>query len=311
MDLDKTDAILFDHLLSNARISVKELAKAIGKSKATVVKRIKHLEEGQYILRYDGIINWQKLPFIKKVYFIKTSKEASLVAKLINNRSVFSIITLSGIYNLQVWCFFLDELQQEAFESLLKEPYMEVTITKLTFPRVSFFDIPVNISESGRSTRKDDLKLSSIDIKILKHMAQGHGRDSILEISRTLKTPYDSTHYHLNALLRNGYFTAIIAQPGTNKWTLQTTCLIIKCRSKQSANALYTMLQKTQRIISNAIGENILLVHFLSKTHIEYRETLSTIMAKQREDIEDLVITHWEKVMLNNRYPLEHLLHKK
>ena len=76
MDLDEKNKVLFEHLLAYARFSIKDLAKVLDVSKATVIKRIKFLEENKYISRYDAIINWQKLPFIKKVYFFKVSGDA-------------------------------------------------------------------------------------------------------------------------------------------------------------------------------------------------------------------------------------------
>lgn len=310
MDLDLTNKILFEHLLAYARLSVKELSKILKVSKSTVIKRIKFLEENEYISRYDAIINWQKLPFIKKVYFAKVDEKIKeFEVLMISQKPVFSLITLSGLHNFQIWCFFKNETQKKEFEKLLSKTTQEgITLQELVFPRVTFFDVMINLHPPKIEDKK--LKITNVDTAIMKHMAQGHGRDSFYEISRALKLPYDSVHYHGKKILKAGYFLAVIAQPGTNKFTLQTTSVLIKCVDEESANKLYMLLKKTPRVISDSVGKDCkVLAHFLSQTHSEYRNTLSNIFSLvQRDKIKTVLITHWDKVILNNRYPLEYLL---
>lgn len=310
MDLDLKDKVLFEHLISYARFPVKDLARVLKVSKATVIKRLKFLEENQYISRYDAIINWQKIPFVKKVYFVKVHENHKEFENAIySKKPVFSLVTLSGLYNYQVWCFFRTKTQESDFERLLKkQDYLAINISELKFPKVTFFDIPLQLSLP--KVKNKNLRVSLIDVMVMKHMAQGHGRESFYKMSAELKLPYDSVHYHGKNILGSGYFEAIVAQPGTNKFTLQTTCLLIQCIDKKSAGELYKLLQKTTKIMSNAIGgDSKLLVHFLSQTHSGYRETLSKILSLiPRNKIKDVLIAHWDQVILNNRYPLEYFL---
>lgn len=310
MDLDIKNKILFEHLLKYARFSIKDLARILKVSKATVIKRLKFLEEKGYISRYDAIIDWQKIPFIKKIYFVKVDKgNKEFERQMISKKPVFSLITLSGLYNYQVWCFFKTKQQQSEFEKQLRKfTYKEINVSELIFPRVSFFDLPLQLPIPKINEKA--LKIRSIDVDIMKHMAQGNGRDSFYEISNKLNLPYDSVHYHGKNLLSSGYFSTIIAQPGSSRFTLQTTCLLIQCVDNETSSHLYNLLQKTPKILSDATcKENKVLVHFLSQTHSEYRETLSEILSIiSRNKIKDVLITHWNKVLLNNRYPLEYFL---
>jgi len=310
MDLDASNKVIFEHLLANARFSVKDLAQVLKVSKATIIKRLKFLEEKEYILRYDAIINWQKLPFIKKVYFVKVNGELEeFEKKIVAQNSVFSLIALSGLYNYQVWCFFKTRKQQLEFEKLLGSfSYEEVNVKELIFPRVTFFDTPLQISIP--KIQDSEIRITKIDVAIMKYMAQGHGRDSFYEISKMLKIPYDSVHYHGKNLIRAGYFLAIVAQPGANKFTLQTTALVIHCLNEKSTHNLYQALQHTPHVISNSLANgNIVMIHFLSQTHVEYRETLSKILSLiPKDNIKNVLITHWDKVILNNRYPLEYFI---
>lgn len=313
MELDEKNRILFEHLLAYARFSIKDLARVMKVSKATVIKRIKFLEKNEYISRYDAIINWQKLPFVKKAYFVKVDEDKDKFEKLmVSEKPVFSVIGLEGLYNYYVWCFFKTRKQQKEFERFLKKfEHFDVEIKELIFPKVTFFDESIKIPMP--KIKESEIKINKTCVDIMKYMAQGHGRDSLYEISNAIKRSYDSVNYHGGKILKSDYFLAIIAQPGTSKFTLQVTCLTINCKDKKTSKRLYEGLKKIQHVQSDAICENNkVLVHFLSQTHVEYRETLSNILnVIPREKIKNILTLHWKNILLNNRYPLEYLLKKK
>lgn len=311
MDLDDKNKIIFETLLVNARAQIKDIAKIIKVTKAAVIKRIRFLEENEYIMRYDAIINWQKLPFIKKTYFIKIEDKEHFENQMIEQKSVFSLIGLSGLYNYQVWCFFKNKKQKIMFEKIIsKYEFTDIEINSLLFPRVTFFNLPLEIAMPKIIDK--ELNISKIDVALMKHMAQGHGRESFYEMSKILKIPYDSAHYHGKNLIRAGYFLATVAQPGTNKFTLQTTSLLIECFNQSTAQQLYEKLKNIAYIRSEAIGKTKVMVHFFSQTHLEYRKTLAEIFSIiPRTSIKKSLITHWDKIILNNRYPLEYFLEKK
>src|SRR3989344_8698308 len=267
MDLDEKNKIIFEHLLVNARAQISDLARILKITKPAVMKRIRFLEEQEYIIRYDAIINWQKLPFIKKTYFVKVENDP--------------------------------QYEQESIE-----------ISTLLFPRVTFFKLHMQLPP--QKIQDKEMKISSIDIAIMKHMAQGHGRQSLYEMSKILKIPYDSVHYHGKNLIKSGYFLAIVAQPGTNKFTLQTTSVMMECSNKQIAQQLHEKVKSLAFIRSDAVGGTKVMIHFLSQTHLEYRTTLAEIFSLMpRTSIKKTLIAHWDKVILNNRYPLEYFLKTK
>ncbi|HLC72138.1 MAG TPA: Lrp/AsnC family transcriptional regulator [Candidatus Nanoarchaeia archaeon] len=311
MDLDEKNKIIFEHLLVNARAQISDLARILKITKPAVMKRIRFLEEQEYIIRYDAIINWQKLPFIKKTYFVKVENDPQFEKQMIQQQSVFSLISLSGLYNYQVWCFFKNKKQQLLFEKIMNQYEQEsIEISTLLFPRVTFFKLHMQLPPP--KIQDKEMKISSIDIAIMKHMAQGHGRQSLYEMSKILKIPYDSVHYHGKNLIKAGYFLAIVAQPGTNKFTLQTTTLLIECSNKQIVQQLHEKVKSLAFIRSDAVGGTKVMVHFLSQTHLEYRTTLAEIFSLMpRTSIKKTLIAHWDKVILNNRYPLEYFLKTK
>lgn len=307
--LDEKDKTIYEHLLVNARFPIKKLAKIINSSQATVINRIKNLGKRGYISRYDAIINWQRLPLIKKIYHIKSKKEQEESKFFINQEPVFSVISLSGIYNLQVWCFFKTKKQVLEFERLLKKfEFVCTEVEILEFPKVSFFNKPIKIQLPKIENK--ELKLDKIDIEIMKYLAFGGARDSLLKIGDKLKINYDTVHYRFKKLLRAGYFLKLVAQPGENEFALQTTVLFIRLNKKTHLDSVYNKLSNLNQIISVAKTKECgLLIHFNSMDFKEYKNKLNEIFSlEDRNNFEVVLTSHWDKIYLNNRYPLEYLL---
>lgn len=307
--LDNKDEIIYEHLLHDARYPVKKLAEIIHSSKATVINRIKKLEKDGYISSYDAIINWQKLPFIKKVYHIKLDKIREEYDLLKGQKCVFSIIQTAGLYKLQVWCFFKTRGQCSEFERLIKKyDYIEVEIEKLEFPKVSFFN--KKIKTISKNIKDQTLKLDKIDIKLMEHLALGGARDSLIKMGDKLKIPYDTAHYRFNRLLKAGYFSRLVAQPGKNPFTLQTTIILLRYSKEVNADKIYDKLSSIEQIISLAkANDNSILIHFNSLNFQQYQNKLDELCSLSDPKKTDVIlISHWKDILLNNRYPLEFLI---
>jgi DNA-binding Lrp family transcriptional regulator len=306
--LDEKDKILYEHLLANARFPIKKLANAIDSSQATVVNRIRNLEERGYISGYDAIINWQKLPFIKKVYHVKSENKEQEIKFFMGKEPVFSVISLSGIYNLQLWCFFKTKKQNLEFEKLIKNNYVSVDIEKLEFPKVSFFNKQLRIPLPR--TEDKDLRLDKIDIEIMKYLALGGARDSLLKIGNKLNIAYDTVNYRFKRLIKSGYFLRLVAQPGKSAFALQTIVLLIKLNENINLDDFYNKISNLNQIISIAKAkDSCLLVHFNSLNFEEYKNKLNEIFSKEnRKNMEIILVSPWDEIYLNNRYPLDYLL---
>jgi len=309
--LDQKNQVLFEHLLVYARFPVKQLARLIHSSEATVVNRIRQLEQKGFIARYDAIINWQKLPFIKKIYHFRLNprEESACIAFLLKERPVFSIIKTAGITNLQVWCFFASEKQCLNFEKFVQSfAYDCYDIEYLEILRSSFFNQALNLKIPP--IRDQPLSLKPIDISIMKCLAAGNARASFLEVSQKLKLPYDSVHYHATKLLKSGYFSQLVAQPGESAFTLQTTVLVIKLKTPGLAKRLYPEFARCSQVRSLAYSKNNeLVIHFLSLNFSEYQKKLNQLLSiPDRKEILTVSSCHWTHVIINNRYPLEYLL---
>lgn len=305
--LDERDQIIFEHLLANARIQNKELARILGCSEATVIKRIKRLEKEQYIIRYDALVNWQAVPLLKAAYFLNMDDEKAL-RRVHEHKSVFAIFRLLGPANTQVWCFFRTRKQQKAFERTIA-PHLQkkLAIEELTFPPSAFFEVEPKPAPYSPAT--NDVAWSRVSVAIMKHMAMGHARQSFYEMSKELKIPYDTVHYHGRKLLTSGAIGRMLPQLGTAKFGLTTTVLVIGLGTADALERALQNIHRAKRINSVARCEdNALLVLVVSTSHQDFLSTLQAITKNVQTEVKELQQYYWREMVLNNRYPLEELL---
>lgn len=312
MRFDEKNKIILEHLLAYARFSINDLARVLNTSKAAIIRRIKFLEEHGYISCYDGIIDWQKMPFIKKVYFLGVNDSFQEFEKVMRTQQpVFAIMKLCGLYNYQVWCFFKSKKQVIEFEKIITNiVHKKLDIKELVMPSAPYFNMKLLLSIPKKQNMKIILK--EIDIKILKHISRFHARDSFRQMSMDLNIPYDTVHYHGTRLLQSGYFNALVAQPGEGLKLLKMTNLLVSCNNQSTAIEIYRKLSKVMGISSKAIAKDSkILIIFFSMNDVEYRKKLNEILSLvPKENITDLITTHWDEIVMNNRYPLEYLLKK-
>ena len=62
-EIDKTDRDILNALLDNSRLSYRQIAVKIGVSVATVLKRVKALEDAGIIRKYTALLDYEKLGF--------------------------------------------------------------------------------------------------------------------------------------------------------------------------------------------------------------------------------------------------------
>ena len=310
--LDYRDQVIFEHLLANARTQNKELARVLRCSEATIVKRLRDLEQEQYIARYDALVNWQAVPLQKRVYFLRAGgARPPIIASALKDRNVFTVCRLAGDADWQVWCFFRTDTQRILFERRIR-PYVRhtVSVDELIFPSSTFFTVDQKPKPPLRAFESVDWSL--ISVAIMKHLAQGHGRDSLYEISKQLGISYDRVHYHGKRLLASDAIGRVVAQPGAARFGLQTTTIIARLR-RVITTGRWKELNKTPRIISSARCDQgkVLMIHIHSLTQKEFVETLREVVEKIRADIVTIQQYVWTETLLNNRYPLELILERR
>jgi DNA-binding Lrp family transcriptional regulator len=312
MRFDEKNKLLIEHLFAHARFQVKDLAKALKTTQASVIRRIQFLEENDYISRYDAIVDWQNVDLIKKVYFVAVEKNnIDFESEVKKHKPVFSIFRLAGFHTHQIWCFFKSQQQVSEFESYLANyPYESINVIKHIVPKTSYFNMTLKLP-IPKPSRKP-FTIDEIDVKIMKQLANNHARDSLRKISIDLGINYDKVHHRGRKILQTGLFQAFIAQPGSSFSNVQMTNLVIKCSSNEQAKKLFDKLLKTRRVSGQTLGKNsIVFSLFLSMGYVEYKQNLLEILSLiPREEIKNVSISHWDGIVMNNRYPFEFLISK-
>lgn len=133
MITDDLDSKILNELVSNARISLRELAKRLGVSVATVANRVSRMEKNGVIRGYTAIINFEKLGYeitaiIKLV--IREGRLLEVQKEMANEKNVIAVYDVTGEVDSIVVARFRDRQEMSRFiKKILRMPYVERTIT--------------------------------------------------------------------------------------------------------------------------------------------------------------------------------------
>lgn len=135
MRLDETDVKVLKMLLSDARLSCRQIAKRINVSVSTVLSRIRKMEQGGVIKGYSAVVDHEKLGYeltviteitVSKGKLLEMEKE---IAKLPNVCCVYDV---TGLTDAMVLAKFKSREELSSFtKSLLAMPFVERTNTHL------------------------------------------------------------------------------------------------------------------------------------------------------------------------------------
>jgi len=140
MKIDKTDVKILKLLLSNARFSAREIARRIGVSAATVLSRIKSMENLKLIKFYTAILDHEKLGYeLTAVIEITVSKGKLLEMEreIANLKNVCAVYDVTGLTDAIVIAKFKKRKSLSSFvKKLLAMPYIERTNTRVVLTTV-------------------------------------------------------------------------------------------------------------------------------------------------------------------------------
>lgn len=142
--MDEVDVKLLECLKDNARLSIRELAKRVGRSPSVVYSRIKRLERTGVIRGYTALIDYRSLGYeVCALTLLQVEGEhitdvEKLLAKEPNVRAVFDI---TGEYDVAILTVFGSVSELDAFiKRILKVPYIKRSVTNLVLRVVK--DVP-------------------------------------------------------------------------------------------------------------------------------------------------------------------------
>jgi len=133
--IDEKDLKILEVLQENSRLSFRRLAKKTGYSVATVMSRIKKLEETGIIKKYTVEIDYSKLgldfPVIIDVRVSK-GKLFEVEEEIAKDPHVLAVYDITGDFDVAILAIFKTRKELDKFvKELQKMKYVERTYTKL------------------------------------------------------------------------------------------------------------------------------------------------------------------------------------
>lgn len=133
--IDEKDLKILEALQENSRLSFRQLAKKTGFSVATVMSRVKKLEEIGIIKKYTVEIDYSKLgldfPVIIDVRVSK-GKLFEVEGEIAKNPHVLAVYDITGDFDVAILARFKTRKELDKFvKELQKMKYVERTYTKL------------------------------------------------------------------------------------------------------------------------------------------------------------------------------------
>lgn len=140
MELDGTDVKILRMLLSNARLSSRQIARKTGVSIGTILSRMKKMEQAGIIKEYSAIIDHEKLGYELTVVIEMTISKGRLLEvakKIAKVPNVCSVYNVTGLTDAMVIAKFKKREELSNFtKHLLSLPYVERTNTHVVLTTV-------------------------------------------------------------------------------------------------------------------------------------------------------------------------------
>ena len=135
MELSQTDKKILNVLVNNSRLSLRQIAKKVNVSVATVMHHIKKLEEEKIISKFTTKIDYEKAGYDIEVMIeirISKGKLFEVEKKIAMNPNVFAVYDLTGNFDAVVLARFPTRRKMDNFlKKLQTYEFVERTETKL------------------------------------------------------------------------------------------------------------------------------------------------------------------------------------
>lgn len=135
MAIDETDKRLLDVLLSDSRLSYRQIASRTGVSAATVMNRIKKLEKEGTIKSYTTVLDYEKLGYdIDAIINMKISKGKlfEVERKIAHHHSVAAVFDITGDFDSTIIAKFKNRRALDIFlKKIQTYEFVEGTNTTL------------------------------------------------------------------------------------------------------------------------------------------------------------------------------------
>src|SRR3989338_2763737 len=297
MELSENDKKIYEYLFYDSRRTTRELARAIGIKQPSVHARIKKMEEGGFISRYDSLINNHALPFIYKMYY--TNLTSSQVKDIVDMKYCYGLQETFGEFSHQIFCFFNNQKQMKEFEKYLPKRHISQLLTESHRLGGTIFDIKREPEKYPENDNK--IKLDKTDVKILIKMVMGGARKTVVDLAKELNISTTVAKYRKKRLIDNGYFLYFVAQPGEAFSSIKIAYHIFYLNKTIDMDIIAGL----PRCVVAYSGDKCLTVIQLSLSFDDYLKHSNVLIRKLEPHTESLHSLFINKPIILNRFSEE------
>jgi len=140
IELDDLDKNIINMLIENCNRSVRDIAKAVGKSPSLILKRVKRLYEAGLIKRCEASIDYSKLGYdlMALILFkVDGAHIEDVERELAKEPRVRGVYDITGEFDIAVLALFKNVNDLNSFiKRVLKNPYIKESVTSIIFKAV-------------------------------------------------------------------------------------------------------------------------------------------------------------------------------
>ena len=135
MELDNVDKEILNSLISDSRLSYREIAKQVDVSVATVMNRVNRLTREGIIKRYTTVIDYDKISYDVEVLIevrISKGKLFQVEKEIAHHPNVFGVYDLTGDFDAAILARFKTRRNMDEFlKKIQTYDFVERTNTRL------------------------------------------------------------------------------------------------------------------------------------------------------------------------------------
>ena len=147
MQLEETDRKILNVLVDSSRLSLRQIAKKVGVSVATVMHHINRLEKEKVIEKYTAKLDYEKIGYdVEVIIEIRISKGRliDVEKKIATHPNVFAIYDVTGTFDAVILARFKTRRQMDSFlKKIQTYEFVERTETKLILKTIKEESIEV------------------------------------------------------------------------------------------------------------------------------------------------------------------------
>ena len=147
MELDETDKGILNVIIENSRLSLRQIAKKLGVSVATVMHHLNRLEDEKIIRKYAASLDYEKIGYdIEVIIEVRISKGRLLDVekKIAVHPNVFAVYDVTGAFDAIILARFRNRRQMDNFlKKIQTYEFVERTETKLVLQTIKEENIRV------------------------------------------------------------------------------------------------------------------------------------------------------------------------